>query len=206
MPKPLLLSSTAALVLVLAAPAYAECETCKLAQTRDGWCADCKVGYFDGVAIRSKKLYAALAGKPVDPAKLRCAGCLRAAKQNGWCADCKRGFASRKAYGSKVAQQLARGVARDVSRIECSVCRRAARNHGWCDTCQVGLVGPRAFKDRQAYSDAVAARKILLAAAKAAEKCPQCAVALITDGTCPACKVSYKNGTKLTRAPAAPGK
>jgi len=37
-------------------------------------------------------------------------------------------------------------------------------------------------------------------AAKTAEKCEACAVAMVTDGNCAACKVSFKDGKKVAKA------
>lgn len=152
-------SCAALTLLVVASPVYAGCKKCEAARIEDGWCGDCKVGYFDGVVIKSKELLDALARKEVN-----------------------------------------------VGEIKCTMCKTAAAEHGWCDACKVGLVGNRAFNDKQDYANAVRARKILLMAAKAAEKRPSCAVAMVTDGECATCKVSFKNGMKVVSEAKGPGK
>ena len=198
MRKLAVLSFAVAALVVAGAPAYAGCDSCKLAKAADGWCDGCKVGFFDGVTIKSKKLFDAVAGKKVDAQAMKCSGCAKAAKQDGACDHCGVAFAGGKAYKSKVAQTLALGKAAQPDKLACSMCQKNSKDYGWCDGCKVGLVGNRAFTDKQAYSHAVAARKVLLAAAKTAEKCPACAVAMVSDGTCSACKVSFKDGQKVS--------
>ncbi len=198
MKKVAVLSFAVAALVIAGAPAYAGCDSCKLAQTEDGWCDGCKVGYFDSVAIKSKKLFDAVAGKKVDPQAMNCPSCVKAAKQDSACDQCGVAFAGGKAYKSKVAQRLARGKAAQPDKLACSMCQKNSKAQGWCDNCKVGLVGNRAFKNKQGYTRATAARKVLLAAAKRAETCPNCAVAMVSDGTCSACKVSFKDGKKVS--------
>ena len=198
MKKVAVLSFAVAALVIAGAPAYAGCDSCKLAQTEDGWCGGCKVGYFDGVAIKSKKLFDAVAGEKVAPQAMKCPSCVKAAKQDGACDDCGVAFAGGKVYKSKVAQTLALGKAAQPDKLACSMCQKNSKDQGWCDNCKVGLVGNRAFKDKQGYTRAAAARKVLLAAAKTAEKCPNCAVAMVSDGTCSVCKVSFKDGKKVS--------
>lgn len=198
MRKVAVLSFAVAGLVLAGGSAYGECGCCDPLRTSDGWCDGCKVGFFDGVAIKSKKLFDAVAGKKVDAQAMKCGGCAKAVKQDGACDHCGVAFAGGKAYKSKVAKQLALGKAADSDKIACSMCKKNSKDYGWCDSCKVGLVGNRAFKDKQAYTHAVAARKVLLAAAKTAEKCPNCAVAMVSDGTCSACKVSFKDGQKVS--------
>ena len=63
-----------------------------------------------------------------------------------------------------------------------------------CKKCKAGFVAGRMFTEEKAYSLALAAWKTLKKAASAAMQCEQCAVALVTDGTCARCKVNFKNG------------
>ncbi len=66
-----------------------------------------------------------------------------------------------------------------------------------CDNCKVGMVGCFAFKDKKAYDGAAKARVIVVQALKAAEKCEGCAIAMVTDAKCDACKIAYKDGKKV---------
>jgi hypothetical protein len=186
-------------LLVSSSTAYADC-TCKSAKINNGWCQDCKVGYIAGVKIASKKLYDAQQGKTIaDTAKLKCDGCKEAVAKNGKCHHCKLGFANKTAYKSMPAYCLARGQAKDPAKIACPSCRAHAGDHGWCDTCAVGMVGPLAFKDKETYNEAVKSREMVLAASLTAKKCESCAVAMVTDGTCDSCKISFKDGKKVTK-------
>jgi hypothetical protein len=189
--------AVAALVLV-GGSAYADCGCCDPLRTADGWCDSCEVGYVTGVRITSKKLFDAVAGEKVDAEAMKCSACAKAVEQDGACDHCGVAFAAGKAYKSKVGQRLALGKAADRNKLICSMCRQNSRDHGWCDSCKVGLVGNRAFKDKKAYTHAAAARKVLLIAAMKAEKCSACAVAMVDDGTCDKCEVSFKDGRKVS--------
>ena len=56
----------------------------------------------------------------------------------------------------------------------------------------------RVFKDKDAYNEGIKARETVRLAAKTAKKCEPCAVAMVTDGSCAMCKVSFKDGKKTT--------
>lgn len=184
----------------LACGAQADC-TCAKAKISDGWCGDCKVGYVDGVQLPSKKLFEALAGKPVDPETIKCSTCRAAAETDGFCEKCGTGFVRNHAFHSAIAWKLARGKTTDPKTIRCSTCRKAAEDHGWCEECNKGLVGARVFTDREQYDKAVKARQVLVEAARTARTCEGCAVAMVTDGTCTACGITYKHGKPQRTTP-----
>jgi len=184
----------AAVALVwLAAQASADC-TCNTAKVKGGWCGDCKVGYVDGVKLKSRTLFEATEGKAVDPTALKCGECKEAVKTDGHCKECHVGYAGKRAFKSWVAHFLARGEPVDPEKVTCAACKKNTAGAGWCETCKAGAVGPAVFKDKKVYEEAAKAREVLLAAAEA--KCEQCAVAMVTDGTCEACKIEYEHGKK----------
>jgi hypothetical protein len=82
----------------------------------------------------------------------------------------------------------------DVAKIECPGCQKAAKDHGWCDHCKAGLVGNHKYTDKKVYEEAAAAKVVLVKATEASKKCVPCAVAMVTDGTCAECKITYKDG------------
>lgn len=180
-----------------------EC-TCKTAKVDNGWCSECNVGYVSGVKLESKELYDALAGVKVDKEKVQCPGCKTALAKNGACDHCHVRFEHGVAYKSPVAAKLAAGkpMAHGADEIKCPGCKKAAKaGEGWCDHCGGGIVGHRWFSDKKAYQDAVAARATLVKAAQAAEKCKGCAIAMVTDGKCDHCNVSFKDGKVVKKAP-----
>ncbi len=181
------------IIVAIAAPAYGQC-TCSVAKVDNGWCSDCKVGYFDAVKVKSKTLFKALDGEAVDVSAVSCSSCKKAIASDGFCAACNLGFVGKQKYSSKVAYELAKGDSKDPAKIACTTRRKNSDKSGWCDSCKVGMVGNVAYKDKADYKKAVNAREIVLAAAKS--KCETCAVAMVTDGTCAACKVAYKDGKK----------
>jgi hypothetical protein len=192
MRKYLYVSCAAVVMLGLHAAAFADCG-CKTAKVEGGWCDDCEVGYFNNVKIKSHKLHEALAGKEVDAHAVKCDACKQALERDGSCEGCQVSFAHKKAYRSPVAHKLMVGKAHDVSEITCAGCKKGAGTHpAWCKSCNVGWVGNVTFSDKSQWTEARAARKILVKAA--AKKCDGCAVAMVTDGTCSGCKVSFKDG------------
>ena len=188
-------------VAAAATPSYADC-TCSVAKVKNGWCKDCKVGYFATVKLKSKELFKAVDGHDVDADAIKCGLCKKAFESDGYCPDCKLGFVGKKKYHSTFAYHLAGGKVKDASGIKCSTCKKNAESHGWCDACGIGMAGHLAYKDKKMYKLAETALDIVTSAAKAATKCVPCAVAMVTNGTCDACDVAYKDGEKIaTKTP-----
>ncbi|MBL8880057.1 MAG: hypothetical protein JNG88_13140 [Phycisphaerales bacterium] len=180
-----------ALMLVAGAMAGGEC--CEKAAATNDWCKGCKEGFYNGVSMSSAKLHKTLAGDPVST-NMKCEGCKAASANDGWCKDCGTGYANKRHYASWVGYRLALGKHTAAKEIKCDACKKASADHGWCDACKAGMVGCERYTDKAQYEAAVAARPVLVAAAK--EKCEGCAVAMVTNGKCEACKVSYKDGKK----------
>lgn len=191
-----MLTLVASVVLLASAvPAMAAgCPGCdKVAKAGEGFC--CGKGKIYGVQLPSKKLYTALAGHKIDPAKMKCAGCKAAAKTDGRCEHCGVGAADGKMFHSKVSHTLAKGQPMSAEKAKhCSACASAHKNNGFCSGCSAGFVAGRLFVGKASHEAAVEARKILVMAADAAKKCEACAVAMVTDGKCEHCKVSFKDG------------
>lgn len=182
----------------LAGTALAGGECCEKATAANGWCGHCKVGYFDGVSMKSEALHKALSGEKVESDKIKCDACKRAAEKDGECSTCHVRFAGKLMYRSMVGYHLALGKHVPAKEIKCETCKKASADHGWCDACGAGMVGCCVFKDKAGYDAAVKARATLVAAVKAADKCEPCAVAMVTDGKCERCMISYKDGKPAT--------
>ena len=89
----------------------------------------------------------------------------------------------------------------DVATLPCASCRAAAREDGFCATHGRGFVGGRAYLSPLAYHlargerEAVQGELALLAEAlRTVERCELCAAAMVIDGTCPRCRLSYQAG------------
>lgn len=174
------------------------CKGCDLiAKKGEGFC--CGKGKIFSVELTSRKLYDALAGKDIDTDKIKCPGCKLAAEKSGKCDHCKIGAAQGKLFHSMVAYALAKGTpvhADTVAHSHCIGCKTAYKDNGFCKDCAVGFVSGRAFKGKESYDAALAANKTLVKAVEASKKCEACAVAMVTDGSCPHCNVSFKEGKK----------
>lgn len=184
-------------VLGMAAPAQAGgCKGCqRVAKAGDGFC--CGKGKAFGVELTSRKLYDAIAGKTVDTDKMKCHGCKKAAKTNGTCSHCKVGVADGKLYHSLIAHKIAVGTPYAAEKAaKCSSCKSAHEHNGFCTGCNAGFVAGRLFKTKETYDAALAAHTTIVKAAKASSHCEACAVAMVTDGSCAHCNVSFKDGKK----------
>ena len=186
----------------LVSPAMAgDCPVCKkVADEGEGFCSDCGKGLAYGVKMASKTLYDALVGVNIKQDKMTCPGCQAAAKKNGWCDHCNVGLAGGKAYKAPVAYYLAKGKPTTAEKAaHCGDCKVAFAKNSFCTGCNAGYVAGRVFKDRPNYDTALNAHKTLRKAAETATKCEQCAVAMVTDGTCEHCNVSFKNGEPIKK-------
>lgn len=195
---------TAMSVLILtgaAVPALAdECKGCdKIAKGSDGFC--CGKGSVFGVKLTSQKLYDALKGREVsqkDIRDFRCSGCKRAEKTNGSCDQCR--FVGGKMYSSWLAYTLAKGAPMSAELVKAcpkkcgTQCNRALKKDGRCSSCEIGFVAGRMFESGELYEAALAAYTTLKKAAKTASSCEQGAVAMVADGSCSKCKLTFKNG------------
>lgn len=170
--------------------------TCEVAIENNGWCELHRVGYVGSVAIRSEWLFEALDahGHDVDLTTFHCDSCRKAIESNGFCEQHRVGFVDGQAYFSKLTHHLARGKRRQLSGIRCPACRKHATSHGWCDACGSGWVGTVEIENRQDYDELTEALRILQLAIEAAERCEHCAVAIVTDTTCPVCRITYREG------------
>ena len=178
--------------------------TCPTAQLKGGWCHDCNVGYLAAVKIKSELLFEVLDahGHDIDPTAIGCSQCKKARESDGFCEKCRMGWVDKKAYMSRLTYHLAKGDPQDLSKIACPVCRKNARTCGWCESCKVGMLGSTAVTDRTDFAHAAKAYQRLLAAIQLLSKCETCAIAMMSDGSCLKCQVSYLSGKKiLTKSP-----
>jgi len=185
--------------------AVPEACTCLSARESHGWCDTHDVGYVASIEIRSRLLYETLDahGHQLDLGTFECASCRSAIATSGFCAEHRVGFVNGLAYFSRLTYELARGERCDAATISCAVCRKHAEGSGWCEEHRLGMIGRVAIRDRAAFEHAAAALEVLQAANREAARCEHCAMAIVTDGWCPLCRISYKNGKPLPR-PAGP--
>jgi hypothetical protein len=172
--------------------------SCAKAKIEGGWCDKCKAGYLAGVRIESSDLFEALDahGHDVDPASIRCPSCRAALDSDGYCEKCHFGFVQKKAYLSRLTYLIAKGEAKKPNQIVCDVCRKNAEHHGWCERCGVGMVSNVSHRDRRLYDQLIKEYERLLAAVEMQKKCVWCSIAMMTDGRCPDCKITYKDGRR----------
>jgi hypothetical protein len=177
--------------------------TCAQARLRHQWCAACKVGYVAGLRIESHLLFEEIDshGHDVDPARIECPSCRKALAVDGFCERCTMGFVHKQAYMSRLTYYVAKGETKDIDKIACPSCRENSQTHGWCDACGVGMVGNVAFKVRDDFEPAAKAYGVLCEAVRTLKRCESCAVAMVLDGHCPFCKLTYRNGAKVEAAP-----
>jgi len=174
--------------------AMKDCPNCKaIMEKGEGWCTTCNKGMMYGCELASKKLYDTLAGESADAAKITCPTCKTAMGSNGVCETCKVGFTSGKMYKAMCSYKLAMGKPSTAEQAaHCPGCKAGYEKNGYCSGCDMGYVAHRGFQGKDSYDGAVKAHSVIAKACKT--KCEGCAVAMVTDGTCEQCKMTYKNG------------
>lgn len=172
---------------------------CATITQSDGWCGKCKFGYLAGIKIESAALFDALDphGHDIDPASLRCDQCRKAFDSHGYCEPCKIGFVRKQAFFSRLTYGLARGTLKNPGAVTCPTCVKNTTLPGWCEACRVGLVGHRAYEDRKEFEEVVRVRNLLKSAIERGKKCLSCAIAMINDGPCVKCKVTFEGGREV---------
>ncbi len=180
-----------------------DCKGCaKIKEKGEGFCSHCGSGKIFGVKLASKKLYDALAGDEAGIKKLKessCTGCNTAAEKDGACKHCGLFVANGRVYRTATAQALARGKPVKEEHLKsCYNCAKAAKEDGHCTACDVHFVAHRSYKSKTFHEAALKAYETIKAAVKDAAHCETCAVARVGDGTCKACKVSFKYGKPVS--------
>lgn len=141
--------------------------------------------------------------RPAGESAAATCSCEQERLRNGWCEACRIGYVAATEIRSKELYDTldAHGHDVDVAGLACSDCRDAARADGFCGTHGRGFVGGRAYLSRLAYhlargeTEAVQDELALVArAVETAARCELCAAAMVLDGTCPACRLTYRNG------------
>lgn len=197
--RTMLMFAAVVTVVGAGAPAIAgDCKGCaKIASGEDGFC--CGKGKAFGIQLASEKLYEVLSGFQYKASDIKCPGCKTAAKTSGKCSHCNLAAANGKFYRSPVAYTLVKGEPISAKKASyCGGCKIAHKDNGRCTGCNVGFVAGRMFKDKDDYKAALVAHKTLEKAAQESSHCETCAIAMVLDGTCKHCKVSFKNGKKAS--------
>ena len=124
-------------------------------------------------------------------------------QRNGWCAVHALGYVADFTIRSQALYDAldAHGHDVDVVGMPCATCREAARTDGFCARHVRGFVGGRAYLSRLAYhlargepEEVRAELGVLATAVQTVERCELCAAAMVVDGTCPRCRLSYEGG------------
>ena len=180
--------------------------TCASSRATNGWCPVHEFGYVGGVKVTSRWLYETIDahGHTLDLSTFTCPDCRHAIATNGFCATHRIGFIDKQAYFSRLTYELGKAEVKPAGSITCATCRKNAETHGWCPKSGVGMIGPFAIRNRQDYDAAAKALAVFIAANEAAARCNYCAGAILTDSTCPVCKIAYKDGKALARASEVP--
>ena len=173
---------------------------CSTTRATNGWCAVHSFGWVGGLRIDSAWLYRALDahGHDLDLTTFTCPQCRRAIETGGFCEEHRIGFVRGQAYFSRLTYELGKARPVEVASLACATCRKNAEGAGWCAKDGVGMVGPFSIGRRADFDQAIRALEIVRLAAVASKRCDQCAGAIITDGTCPFCRIKYKDGKRVT--------
>lgn len=175
------------------------CETIKA--NGEGFCDHCNAGLAFGVKVKDKTVYDLLAGDAAKFEKAKdsqCPGCASAAKNESQCKHCNVFVANGKVYKTAAAQAIAKGkpVTDDMKTkmASCSGCTKHLADNGYCTGCSVGFVANRMYKEKADYDAARKAHALVVAVAKEPSHCKGCTKAMLTNGSCSHCNVSFKDG------------
>ena len=138
------------------------------------------------------------------------AGCTCALERtrNGWCESCAVGWVDQKEVRSKLIYDALDPHGHDINpkSLPCERCRAAVEVDGFCDACGRGFLAGRAYLSPLSYHLARGERaavekelRVLAHALETVERCELCAAAMVVDGNCPTCRVSYRGGEKISR-------
>lgn len=176
---------------------------CETAGQQDAWCEEHQVGYLASIPIPSSWLFETMDahGHDLDLDSFDCDICRQAIRTDGFCAEHRVGFVKGKVYFSRLTHVVAQGQRTSVAGIECPVCRQNSADVGWCETHGVGMIGNVVIRNRRDFEDAAEAVRILRLAITAAERCRHCAAAIVTDTTCPVCRIRYSGGAPVPTPP-----
>jgi hypothetical protein len=171
---------------------------CPQAVACDGWCRKCGAGYFSGVRIESRALYDALDahGHEVFADRTKCDVCRGLIRTGGFCEACQMGFIHGVGYFGRLGYHTAAG-----QRVDPALLSQLLRwggsplsPDGWCPARAVGLVGTRVFVDWAHFHRARQYLAILRSATIRANRCEDCAMAMVADARCPFCAIEYSEG------------
>lgn len=117
------------------------CESCQKAIREEGYCTQCRIGFYKNMCYLSRLSYEVARGRRVDPAKVTCETCRKNTGTFGWCEACGVGHigtiitVDRAGYeaGSQQADRLLKAIAR---LRPCESCAIAYFTNGYCTTCK----------------------------------------------------------------------
>lgn len=124
-------------------------------------------------------------------------------QRSGWCEKCGIGYVADLSIRSKMLYDAldAHGHDIDVAGLRCARCSAAVEADGYCADHRRGFVGGRAYFSRLAYhlarderEEVQAELEVLALAVRTLERCEVCAAAMVSDGVCPECRLSYRAG------------
>jgi hypothetical protein len=106
------------------------CAACRGLATTDGFCDDCRIGWYRGAAYFSRLTFEIARAEYLEPSAISCAQCRANAAAGGWCADCNRGMIGRFAVtnradfdsGRQGLDRLIQAIAQSDRCENCAMC------------------------------------------------------------------------------------
>lgn len=134
--------------------------------------------------------------------------CRQSEEIGAWCDEHAFGKLAGVTIRSKLLFETldAHGHDLDLTSFECATCRAAIESSGFCDEHRTGFVDGRAYFSRLTHDLAggaddaetrariESALELVRKADREAERCEHCAVAIVTDTICVACRIEYRDG------------
>jgi len=163
--------------------------TCSAAMLVDGWCERHAAGRVAGLSVPSAQLFETLDphGHVIAHESVTCPTCVAAIRSDGYCNPCHIGWRDGLAYMTRLTWLLAGGT-------------RTSAADGLPEFPAVGgVVGNVRIADDATLTEALQAFEVLRSAVEMCDRCEVCACAMVYDGTCPDCNITYFAGRPSDR-------
>jgi len=158
--------------------------TCSAAMLVDGWCEQHSEGRVAGLSVSSAHLFETLDphGHVIAHESVTCPTCVSAIGSHGYCDACHIGWRGGLAYMTRLTWLLASGS-------------RTSPADDVAHSPEVGgVVGNVRIADDAILAEAQRAFSVLRSAVEMCDRCELCACAMVYDGTCPDCNITYLGG------------
>jgi hypothetical protein len=162
---------------------------CAAANSRNGWCPRCNVGWIGGLKVVDADLFELIDphGHDYQPATIECVACRAAMERDGFCEVCRTGYIADRLYVTRLSWACGRAQPGPEPEPACAACRAGRGPGAWCAACSVGRLGPHWYAQRAVFDVFLEERDRLERAIAVGRECRVCSLSLMMGRRCNAC-------------------